>query len=176
MSQIASFYVLTKGQLQQLETIAKDLPPKPSKGTGRIVLRVVPTEEGLSESKKYSKFWDFLHKQGKEPYRFNWSGSVMCVLLAYLVQKRRVDLTQTIWGTGTDTGVWYLFDNQSKTKYLEKLNPSKYRKDELREWLQVFAPALDFPEAGTAMFDGIRIIHAYLSLVDEKSIVLFHIG
>lgn len=176
MSQIASFYVLTKEQLQQLGTIAKDLPKKPSKGTGRLVVRVVPAKEGLAESKKYAKFWDFLHKHGKEPYRFKWSGSVMCVLLPYLEQEHNVDLTQTIWDTGTDTGVWYLFDKQSQSKYLEKLIPSKFHKDELRQWLQRFAPAMDFPEAGTAMLDGVRIIHDYLSLVDEKSIVLFHIG
>ncbi|HEY9775875.1 MAG TPA: hypothetical protein V6C81_19085 [Planktothrix sp.] len=38
------------------------------------------------------------------------------------------------------------------------------------------SPPEDFPERGKAMLDGILVIHQYLELVDDKTVVLLDIG
>jgi hypothetical protein len=69
---------------------------------------------------------------------------------------------------------------QEHLKGLQLLLPTKskdFSKKEIEEMIEMIkSEKTDYSDAGRAMMDGVKIIYKYLKLVDENSVVLFHIG
>jgi hypothetical protein len=204
MSALASFFLMQKDKFDEYCRMAKLLPkdrekkPQGAKAQGAIHLRLVTQEEMKSQEFQkqqmyYAKLWEYLRKNSKEPFRYDWSGYVICDLMCCLKEIEKIDLmTYALESEDGDENSW-VFNKELKDKYFKQVDPSNFSESKMKfEWahfneqrshtawpdlkpLPQFK-ANDFPEAGKAMMDGIRIIHSTLNLVDEKSVVLLKIG
>jgi hypothetical protein len=57
------------------------------------------------------------------------------------------------------------------------IKEQQYPKTPLPNWILPKYKSSDFPEAGKALSDGIRVIHNYLNLInDDQTVVLVNIG
>jgi hypothetical protein len=149
------------------------------------------------ESRKWEEdgkqIYEFLKKNSKRPYEYNWSGGVILNVLRYLKEQKGMDLMKNMFYQDGDP--LYVFDKELKDEFLRKLDPSKFSEEELKYFCQHYDRELedlvkqdirssgsrkplrnDFPEAGNAMMDGIRIIHDYLKLIDDKCVVMLYIA
>ena len=216
MSAYANIFLISKAKFEEYRKMAhlvphKDEPPE-TKFTG--VHSVGPEEANSPEFKKmaehYAKLWDFLHKNGKEPYKYKWSGDELENLVGLLKETKHIDLTENTLDDPADPDFcWYVFDEAIKQKYLDLLDPAIFKKDEMttlylhsleeydeqaikhnsalmtKEELKSFIAMCQssrqditerLPDTVQAMMDGISILHKYLKLVDDKSIVILNIG
>lgn len=184
MSSIASFFLLTHEQFEELQEIVDTLPkfriPKGARVKFRAVASIDMTypenRKTRNEAKKYKAFWDYLFDCTESPYEYKWSGYVLDALLTYLRDEHDIDLAASQWDSGNDMWVWYLLDQELKRDYLTALKPSNFRRREMKVWLNSVFYWQEFEQAGDAMMDGIRIIHNYLKLVDDDRAGLLHIG
>lgn len=127
------------------------------------------------------ELWDYIDEFGTVIVDFNWSGFVFNYLLVYLEEERKIDLLQS-----SDLACYSCFaeargladiilDNDIKQKYYSLLEPAKFRKNELAEYV-LKQEDMDKSDAGNAMMDGVCAIYKSLGKVNEETIVLLHIG
>jgi uncharacterized protein YozE (UPF0346 family) len=209
-SAIASFYVMPKAKFEKFctltglsrrrEKVALIAVSKPGK--------VIYHDEQMKnpEYRKMQDHYDevrrYLTENAKEPIKYNRSGWVLSEVIDFLKTKN-IDLAEQSYASTGDFP-WMLFDATTKSKYLEKLNPSKFNANDLNSaWdenqknqqkflvdyaktkssKKVFAKyfasmskADEFPDRGKAMLECIDILHKYLKMVDDETVVLLHIG
>lgn len=111
---------------------------------------------------------------------YDWSGYVMATLLSYLDEKGvklmdspyRALANQLCQERGA---TFFIFTNQHKDAYLERLSPSLFSVEELRDYFNAFN-ACDEDEIGQAMFDGITAIQESVRSLDANSVILLCIG
>jgi hypothetical protein len=216
MSAIASFRLLSKDKFEEYFKMAHLQSPNSwPKGTYLVPVAAKPMS-GLEVQKHFQsdeykksdsyKSWQFLKKNSKEPFEYQWGGYMMVYVFQYLKEKKNIDLEKNRLLTGDFQTEWTILDKEIKDKYLDELEPSRFQESELLFYyvtyhehemdLMLIRTASDsdyslkqlkqilsksnyydaFPEAGKAMLDGIDIIHKYLKLVDDKSVVMLHIG
>jgi hypothetical protein len=178
MSAIASFHVLSKQDFTELRKLAKALPQKRRLRKGE---RYYAAEVGPSSTKPqrkldpYIAFYEYLDAHAKEPYEFNqWSGYAVVWVLMYL-KEVGIDLQKSIFvdPEGLMTP-YFLFNEQLKDKYFDRLNPSHFSNADLKEWMDKDSYLQGMPTK--PMKDGIRFIYKYFKLVDKETVVLLHIG
>ncbi len=132
---IASFitivYVLPKTKFEEYCKIA-ELVPK-SQAPERSLVPMIAVAGRRSETLKEKRLREradraqkFLDVNGKEPYKYNWSGIVLMEVLKTLKEVNGIDLMERSIRNPDDYYDWYVFDEGIKTKYLDKLNPSNF--------------------------------------------------
>lgn len=168
-----------------------------------ITTEEMNSAEFKKEAQHYQKIWNYLRQNSKEPFEFHWSGYVLADLLVCLKEVKSIDLMSVAYAEKNGEGdfLWWVLNTDVKQKYFRELTPSKYSESSLKElyrrneelFLQKFAKELskkdfeqakqmratmksDFPELGRAFLEGINVIHEYMKLIDENSIVLVHVG
>jgi hypothetical protein len=171
-------------------------------GSSKIGKR--PKRSALSDVEKQTRIdsetaWRILEKDSKEPFEYEWSEVVLLDVLHYLKEKKDIDyMEHSVFGSDW-TNQWVIFDIAFKNKYFDDLLPSnfseedllrfykrhhkkdlpknlkraEYTREEVTQLLLTAKSAL--PEPGKAMWDGINIIHKYLELIDDKSVVMLQI-
>lgn len=213
MSAIASFYVISKTNFEEYCKMA-DLVPYKSAPAGeepRKLVRAVGQAEINSPAFRkrqeyYEKLFNFLQKNGKEPYIYNWSGYVLAELLEWLKEARNINLSEIqFMAAEGDDYYWIVFDESVRKKYLEQLNPANFKEQDVlnsfqhlleqrrdavmkemaakltKEQMKMFAQMAQlneekFAERGKAMMEGIDILYKYMQLTDPQSVVMLHIG
>lgn len=61
----------------------------------------------------------------------------------------------------------------------ELLSQGKINKEQAKEAFyieELMYKEIDFPERGKALMDAIKLIHQYLQMVDDNTVVILHIG
>jgi hypothetical protein len=110
--------------------------PIPPPGTQYQIHLVTEKEMNSSEFKRMQKYfkelWDFLRKHGKEPYEYKWSGYTLYDLLGWLRDVKNINLMENKFTTETDEALeWFIFDESTKKKYLDKLNPANFKAEDV---------------------------------------------
>jgi len=171
-----------------------------------VAAKSMSAEEAQREYKQSNSYkcWQFLKKNSKEPFEYHWGGYMMVDVFQYLKEKKNIDLEKNTLLTGDWQEEWTILDKEFKDKYFEVLKPSKFQEsdllfyyvtyherqgdlklmrtaskysfEQLKQMLSKSGSYDAFPEAGKAMLDGIDIIHKYLKLIDDKSVVMLTIG
>ena len=124
--------------------------------------------------------YDYLRANGHEVVEYHWSGYVLGTLLPYLQEKHQIDLMKAeyddIAGLLTDaTGAaHFIFTPSQSSAFLNRLDPSLYSQDELRDYYNRFNET-DAPEIGRAMLDGIAAFRDSLRQLDRASVIVFGI-
>lgn len=176
MSAIASFYLLTNAELDGLRKVVQKFPSnRHTKDAIRVPQNVKEAKLQKPAVSLYSSVGDYLNEYGKQPYHFNWSGWVIGILLEYLKDQKQIDLTESTFDTGDDSWIYYLFDINTRHKYLHLLQRDQFSENELKNYLNSECNE-DVPTAGEAMLEGIHILQQYLSLITSESVVLLHVG
>lgn len=223
-SQIESFYALPKEKFEKFCEIAKLVPESeriPLPKNAAWVARAVSSEdqktaEFVKTQDHYKAVWDYVHENGKQPYRLNWSGYVVYEVLQYLKETKGIDLMSRAICERHGGFVWWVFDKDIKNKYLSQVDPAKFSEDELRKSFlaaakrkhelamsqiakrrdelleqgkiskaqakeafyieELMYKEIDFPERGKALMDAIKLIHQYLQMVDDNTVVILNIG
>lgn len=224
MSQLASFYVLSKDNFDKYckmanLVLAEPTPEETDPETSPRRLQIVSTDtiEYKNQQDYFKSLWDFLQQHGTAPYMYEWSGSVLGDLLLWLKESQSVDLTEkTMVMADDECFCWFVFDEYIRDKYAQRLNPANFTREglvsslkqlddqkreelieevrarfgekrakELQEQMNLYAAPtgddddLDDKERfdkGQALMDGINILHNYMQLVDDKSLVILSIG
>ena len=160
MSAIASFRLLPKSSLSGLRKAA------------------VPTWFG---GKAQDNFWPYLSAHGRELMQYKWSGYILGTLLPYLEQTWAINFGNPDFeGLGTflsnvRESPAYILTDAHRRAYAEDLDPSSYSEDELRAYFEAFNETTN-AESGRAMLDGIVVLQANLSQVNQDSVILLTIG
>lgn len=223
-SQVESFYALPKEKFEKFCEIAKLVPESERillpKNAARVVRVVSPEDRKTSEFVKtqdhYKAVWAYVHENGKQPYRLNWSGYVLYEVLEYLKETKGIDLMSRAICERHGGFVWWVFDKGLKDRYLSQLDPTNFNEDELRKSFlaaakqkhelvmsqiakrrdellsqgkinkeqakeafyieELMYKEIDFPERGKALMEAIKLIHQYLQMVDDNTVVILHIG
>lgn len=140
-SQMDSFYVLPKQKFEKFCEIAH-LVPESKKllipEGAHLEVRMISEEEKKTEGfkkvqKHYEMVWNYLRANGKQPSRLNWSGYVLYELMEYLKETKNIDLMQKAVCEPQGDFVWWIFDKDTKAKYLDQLDPKKFKESELKK-------------------------------------------
>jgi hypothetical protein len=161
MSAIAEFIKLPKTALEGLSKAA--IPKKSLFGSPR------------------DTYHDYLRGNGEEVAEYRWSGYVLATLLPYLEEKHQIDLMKSEYDVLATTlttarrATHFVFTNNLRLKYLDKLNALSVPEEELRDYYNEFNATKE-SDAGKPMLDGVKTLRDALNRVDESSVVLFIIG
>jgi hypothetical protein len=161
MSAIAEFIKLPKTAIDGLSKAA--IPKKPLFGAPR------------------DTYHDYLRKNGQTVAEYRWSGYVLAILLVYLEKKHQIDLMKSEFDALAKTlsaarqATYFVFTNELRTKYLDKLDALSVSEAELRDYYNAFN-ATNEPGIGKPMLDGVNTLREALSRVDDSSVILLIIG
>ena len=223
-SQVESFFALSKSQFEKFCEIANLIPesklPPVNPNAHWEVRAISRKEQQTPEYKKtqahYKEVWDYLHKNGKRPYEFDWSGYVVFEVMEYLKSTKNIDLMENMLCERDRDFQWWVFDKNTKDKYLKQLDPVNFKEEELRKSFlaeakrnhenvlskiaerrdellkegkitkeqakdafhieEIVYKDIDFPERGKALMDAVKLIHQFLKLVNDDTVVILHIG
>jgi hypothetical protein len=137
MGAFANFFVISTAKFEEYSKMASLVPYKPAPaGTQYSVHAVSPEEQNSPEFQEtmayYKKLWDFLHKNGKEPYQYKWSGYTLDELLGWLKDAQNINLMEIKFvAPKDDEFFWLVFDESIKKKYLDQLNPAKFKAEDV---------------------------------------------
>lgn len=125
-------FMTVKEQMEREKEMEGEGHPRPA-----VTLRIVTQEEMQTpEYRKtqshYKKVWDFVHKNGKQPFKFNWSGAILGDVLGYLLEEKKICLMENQLAEEDGTFSWYILDKKLKDKYLKKLNPANFTETDLK--------------------------------------------
>jgi hypothetical protein len=126
-------------------------------------------------------YYDYLRQNGQVVAEYRWSGYVLATLLPYLEEKHQIDLMKSEYDALATTlstarrATHFVFTNELKSKYLDKLDTLSVSEDELRNYYNEFNTANE-SAAGKPMLDGVKTLREALSRVDDSSVILFIIG
>lgn len=150
MSQLASFYVISKADFAQyckMDNIvsSKELPKRSwtvAVSNGTEEERSSPA--GKEEEERTKKIWDFFYAHTKEPYQYDWSGYVLYEVLDWLKTTKNINLMELQYEHREEAFTWWVFDETVKRKYLEQLNPALFKKKEvIFSWNLILEQRLD---------------------------------
>ncbi|HOQ00566.1 MAG TPA: hypothetical protein PK604_07030 [Acetivibrio clariflavus] len=123
---------------------------------------------------------DYLDNNTKELKDYGWSGYVYLALLEYLKEKG-IDLMKSSYDEISEyiskerESTFFIFTQEHKLKYLDKLKPENFDETELKDYCNDFFGA-DEDNAGQAMLDGIKLLYENIQYVTENSVILFEIS
>jgi hypothetical protein len=161
MSAIAQFVKLPK---TALDGLAKAATPKKSL-FGR-------THDG---------YQDYLRQHGEQAASNPWSGHILATVLPYLEEKHQIDLMKSDYDalartlTTVRKATHFVFTNELRAKYLDKLNSLSVPEEEVRDYYNQFNAANE-SAAGKPMLDGLNSLRQALSMVDDSSVIVFVIS
>ncbi len=204
-----SFYLIPKDKCNKFCEQSKLVPNgkkwmiDQTPGIHVVTKAEMKSPEYRKEQRVYGNLWKYLDANGKQPFKYSWSGGVLSEVLGHLVEENQIDLLEHPVLCSVSDWHWYVFDKALKDKYLKRLNPSNFRDVDLmdtynrnrKEQREKFIlevknkltkheyqsllenpPREDFPERGKAMMDGIKYLYQYLEQVDDNTVVLLHFG
>jgi hypothetical protein len=120
--------------------------------------------------------YDQVVDQGKSAATYQWSGYVLATLLPYL-DEQEIKLMDSPYDALTTQlseelgATIFIFTPAHKEAYHDKLSPSKFSSDKLRDYFNDFN-ATEETEIGQAMLDGISAIQQSLATLDSDSVIL----
>lgn len=170
MSSYANLYLLKKDLIAPLHAIAVEFPRTEATPSADGFLAI---NRGSIQamSRVAERFWQFVDEHGEVPYKYQWSGEALEKLLFHL-KRHGIDLISTKLATGNLDLEWFVLDIKAKEKYIEQLLPSNYTEEKLSEWCETEQNSATIEE----LIDGVKIIHAYLDLIDDSNLVLINIS
>ena len=160
MSAIASFIQLPKSAIEGLREAA--IPKK--KLFGRTV----------------DGYWEYLKRNERASFDYQWSGYVVAVLLPYLQELHQIDLMHSEdeelsnFLTKARSSTHFILNETHKKAYLAKLS-GEFSKEEMNDYYNEFN-GVNQSEVGGPMLDGIECLRKCLSSLDDQSIVLLMVG
>jgi hypothetical protein len=121
-------------------------------------------------------FLSFLAANGTSVADYDWDGEAFSVLLPVLSEEYDIDLETSENEIVADISEYvqatvFILTAEDKQKYLEKLSPDNFSKEELREAYEDFAEEED-EEAGDMMLDAITALHQSLAEADADHVVV----
>jgi hypothetical protein len=121
-------------------------------------------------------FLSFLSANGTSVADYDWDGDAFSVLLPVLSEEYDIDLETSENEIVADISEYvqstvFILTADDKQKYLDRLNPENFSKEELREAYEDFAEEED-EEAGDMMLDAITALHQSLSEADADHVVV----
>ena len=121
-------------------------------------------------------FLAFLAANGTSVADYDWDGDAFGVLLPVLSEEYDIDLETSENEIVADIAEYvqstvFILTADDRQKYLDKLSPDNFSKDELREAYEDFAEEED-DEAGDMMLDAITALHQSLAEVDADHVVV----
>jgi hypothetical protein len=121
-------------------------------------------------------FLAFLAANGTSVADYDWDGDVYGVLLPVLSEEYDIDLETSENEIVAEIAEYvqstvFILTADDRQKYLDKLSPDNFSKDELREAYEDFAEEED-DEAGDMMLDAITALHQSLAEVDADHVVV----
>lgn len=139
MSAFGNFFVISKENFEEYCKMAHLVayrPVPPGTSCTHEVHMVGPEKANSPEFKKieehHAKLWDFLHKNGKEPYEFKWSSYELDGLLGWLKDVKHINLMEIKFvAPDDDEFFWLVFDETIKKKYLDQLRPTNFKQEDL---------------------------------------------
>ena len=126
-------------------------------------------------------FAELLRKSGRDVVDYKWSGWVFGTLLAYLDEKRGINLAssdaENLADFLTDTlcPTYFVLTPKHKLEHIAGLRRDGFSEAELTAYYNEFNETEEL-DIGKAMLDGIDCLHRSLAAIDEQSFVLFHVG
>lgn len=140
-SQMESFYALPKEKFRRFCEIAHLIPEAkrpPVDENARFEIRIVSEEEQKTDAYKkvqahYETVWNYLRVNGNQPARLKWSGYVLYELMEFLKETKKIDLMSNAVCESHGDFVWWVFDKDTKDKYLAALNPANFKEEALKK-------------------------------------------
>jgi hypothetical protein len=160
MGAVASFYLIPKSALAGLRDAA-------------------PYVEGLTGTDR-DPYWRYLDEHGREIVDFRWTGYVFGALLPYFEQQLGMDFRSeydelSLLLTETRGATHFFFTDAHRRTYLDVLSSHQFSKEALGAFFnQLYA--VNDPESGDIMLEGIEAIKKALAQLDESSVVLVSVG
>lgn len=121
-------------------TVAEQIELEKQEGNAQpaLTVRLVTDEERATPEFKetqrhYKKVWDYIYKNGEQPFKFDWSGAALCEVLSYLFEEKKICLCENTVAEAGREFQWHILDSKSKRDYLQELNPDKYSKAQLKQ-------------------------------------------
>jgi hypothetical protein len=124
-------FMTLKEQMERESEMRREGQPRPAATIRLVTQEEMKTPEFMKTQKHYKKIWDFLHKNGKQPFKFNWSGALMCEVLGYLLEVEKINLMENTVAEENGNWQWHVLDKSFKKKFLKKLNPENFTDTEL---------------------------------------------
>lgn len=139
---------------------------------------LLPTDKLVGLREIWPDDYEYLNKHGKEYFDYRWSGSCFHALIMYLETEKKIDLGKSdynlLFPSAISDGTWFL-DARMKKEYLALLDPKKFSAKELRNCLEDYFGG-EGPKSAAPLLEALGLIKQSLELVNEKSVMLMHLG
>ena len=159
MSTIADFRMIEKIKLQALRESAS-----PKKGFfGRIK----------------DNYFTFLDQNSMKLIEYKGSGYLYATLLVYL-EENGIDLMDSdqnelaAYISEERESTFFIFTEEHKVKYMDKLNPPNFNEEELEQYYNDFN-GTDEDGIGKELINGIAILQKNIKQIKENSVILLGI-
>ncbi len=125
-------FMTVKEQMEREKEMAREGQPRPALTIRLVTPEEMKTPEFRKTQNHYKKVWDFLHKNGAQPFKYNWSGGVLGELFGYLLGVEKIHLMENTIAEADGDFQWHVLDKGLRKKYLKKLNPKNFSETELK--------------------------------------------
>ncbi|HIA51649.1 MAG TPA: hypothetical protein EYN91_06110 [Candidatus Melainabacteria bacterium] len=120
-------------QLSRLAPKEKEWMTDRTPGVHAISVAEMRTPSFKKEQRYYRSLWQYLRTNGKQPFKYEWSGSVLADVFTHIQEETGIDLLAHKILDEESDWTWYILDKDTRDKVIEKLEPKKYQEAQLKE-------------------------------------------